>query len=153
MSRAVLPTHGKEAHRCNGPDPIPVLVHLKVFADGTAASSGDDAKRFTVTDDLGGTYLRSAHATVTEAGTGATEVQVFNITTADDLLTTTTTIDAGDSTSYSSATPHAVDDTGAPQVNFITRGDVLRIDVDTGSDATGLEVLLEFGPNKIRVTP
>ena len=23
--RAVLPAHGKEAHRCNGPDPIPVL--------------------------------------------------------------------------------------------------------------------------------
>ena len=59
--RAVIPIHGKESHRANGPDPIPVLVHLKIFDDLTAAAAGDDARRFVVTDDLGGTRLRSVH--------------------------------------------------------------------------------------------
>ena len=150
--RAVLGEHGAHHHRCNGPDPIPVLVHLKVFSDRRATTGGDDAKRFVITDDLGGTYLRSAHATVTEAGTGNTVIQVHNITTADDLLTTKTTIDSGDTNSYDAVTQHAVDDSGDPQVNYLTRGDVLRIDIDTGSDATGLEVLLEFGPTRILVS-
>ena len=152
--RAVLPAHGKEAHRCNGPDPIPVLVHLKIFTDTTAVAAGDDARRFVVTDDLGGTRLRSVHASVTTVGSGATVVQVHNLTNADDLLSTRTTIDASETTSYTAATPHVVNTTGTPPINYITRGDVLRIDVDTaGSGAKGLEVLLEFGPNVILVTP
>lgn len=152
--RAVLPAHGKDHHRCNGPDPIPVLVHLKVFADTTAVTTGNDARRFVVTDDLGGTFLRSAHATVTTVGSSATTVMVHNLTNTDDLLSTATTIDSGDTNSYDAATPHVVDDSGDPQVNYITRGDILRIDVDTaGTGAKGLEVLLEFGPNLIRVTP
>lgn len=151
--RAVLPTHGKDAHRCNGPDPIPVLVHVKVFDDSTAVSAGDDKRRLVVTDDLGGTFLRSAHATVTTSGSSATEIQVHNITNSDDLLSTTTTIDSGDTSSYDATTPHVVDATGDPQTNYITRGDVLRVDVDTaGTGAKGLEVLLEFGPNRIDLT-
>lgn len=150
--RAVLPAHGRDGHRANGPDPIPVLVHLKVFSDTTPAAAGNDAKRFTVTDDLGGTYLRSVHATVTGAGSDYTEVQIHNLTTGDDLLTATTFIDPGDTTSYTTAGPHVMDDSGDPPVNYISRGDVLRVDVDSGSDATGLEVLLEFGPQIIKVT-
>lgn len=152
--RAVLPAHGKEAHRCNGPDPIPVLVHLRIFSDTTAVATGNDARRFVVTDDLGGTRLRSAHATLTTAGSSTTTVQVHNLTNADDLLSTLTTIDSGDTTSYDAATPHEVDDTGTPPVNLMSRGDVLRVDVDAaGTGAMGLEVLLEFGPNVVRLTP
>lgn len=152
--KAVLPAHGKEAHRCNGPDPIPVLVHLKIFADTTAVAAGDDARRFVVTDDLGGTYLRSAHATVTTVGSSATTVQIHNLTNTDDILSTVITIDSGDTNSYDSASPHVVDDSGSPQINYITRGDVLRIDVDSaGTGAKGLEALLEFGPNVIRYVP
>lgn len=151
--RAVLPAHGKDAHRCNGPDPIPVLVHLKIFTDTTAVAAGNDARRFVITDDLGGTYLRSANATVTTVGSSATTVQVHNLTNTDDLLDTVITIDSGDTNSYDSATPHVVDDSGDPQINYITRGDVLRIDVDSaGTGAMGLEVLLEFGPNLVRLT-
>jgi hypothetical protein len=152
--RAVLPVHGKIAHRANGPDPIPVLVHLKIFSDTTAVATGNDARRFVVTDDLGGTYLRSAHATLTTVGSSGTTVMVHNLTNADDLLSTATTIDSSETTSYTAATPHVVDDTGAPPVNYIARGDVLRVDVDAaGTGAKGLEVLLEFGPNLIKLTP
>lgn len=152
--RAVLPRHGKDDHRANGPDPIPVLVHLKVVADTTAVVSGDDKRRFVVTDDLGGTRLRSVHATLTTAGSSSTLVQVHNLTTGDDLLSTRTSITSGFTTSYDSASQHVVNDTGTPPVNYITRGDVLRIDVDlAGTGAQGLEVLLEFGPNLVRLTP
>lgn len=148
------PGYHARVHRANGADAIPVLVHLKVFADDTAVSTGDDARRFVVPDDLGGTYLRSAHATVSTVGSTTTTVQIHSVTNADDLLSTTTTIDASETTSYTATTPHVVDDTGTPQVNYITRGDVLRVDVDgAGTGAKGLEVLLEFGPQIIKVTP
>jgi hypothetical protein len=151
--RAVLPTHGKDHHRCNGPDPIPVLVHLKVFPDLEPVEAGDDARRFVVTDDLGGTYIRSVHATVTEAGSSVTTVQLHNLTNTDDLLSTTTNIDSGDTNSYDAATQHVVIQTGDPPINYITRGDVLRVDVDAaGTGAEGLEVLIEFGPDLIRIT-
>jgi hypothetical protein len=134
---------------------MPVLVHLKIFSDTTAVATGNDARRFVVTDDLGGTRLRSAHATVTTvSSSGLVTVQVHNLTNTDDLLSTVTTIDSGETNSYSAATPHVVNDTGTPPINYITRGDVLRIDVDTaGTGAMGLEVLLEFGPNIVRLTP
>lgn len=152
--RAVLPAHGQRDHRANGTDPIPVLVHLKVFPDDELLVVGNDARRFVVTDDLGGTFLRSAHATVTTVGSSTTTIQVHNFTNTDDVLSTVTTIDSGETTSYTAATPHVVDQSGTPPVNYITRGDVLRIDVDAaGTGAKGLEVLLEFGPDLIRVTP
>lgn len=152
--RAVLPAGANSRYRANGPDPIHVLVHLRVFSDATVVSAGNDKRRFVVTDDLGGTFLRSAHATVSTAGSSATTVQVHNLTTADDLLSTVTTIDSGDTTSYDATTPHVVDDSGDPQVNYITRGDVLRVDVDSaGTGAKGLEVLLEFGPHVVKLTP
>lgn len=153
--RAPLPVHGKNDHRANGPDPIPVLVHVKVFADDTVVTTGNDKRRFVVTDDLGATRIRSAHATVTTASSsGAVNVMVHNLTNTDDLLTTATTIDANETTSYTAATPHVVDDTGTPPVNLVQRGDVLRIDVDgAGTGAKGLEILLEFGPQLIRLTP
>ena len=84
--RAILPAHGKVDHRCNGPDPIPVLVHLKIFSDTAAAAAGDDARRFVTTDDLGGTFLRSVHATVTTVGGSTTGIQIHNLTNADDAI-------------------------------------------------------------------
>lgn len=148
------PVYHARTHRCNAPDGMPVLVHLKIFDDATAATAGDDARRFVVTDDLGGTRLRSAHASVsTASSSGVVTVMVHNITTATDLLSTATTIDANETTSYTAATPHVVNATGTPPVNYITRGDVLRVDVDTaGTGAKGLEVLLEFGPAILDVT-
>ena len=152
--KAVLAVHGKETHRCNGPDPIPVLVHLKIVGDTVAVAAGDNARRFVVTDDLGGTSLRSVHATLTTVGSSVTTVQVHNLTTIHDLLSVVTTIDASETTSYTAAAPHEVDDSGDPPINYVNRGNVLRVDVDTaGAGAKGLEVLLEFGPNIVRLTP
>ena len=144
--RMVLPAHGKEAHRCNGPDPIPVLIHLPVPTT---------SRRFVVTDDLGGTFLRSIHATLSTPGGSTTTVEAVKDPdgTADNLLVTDVTIDSGDTTSYDAATPHEMDDTGAPQINYMLRGDVIEVTATMGSGATDLVVLLEFGPRVVRLTP
>ena len=143
MSRAVLPAHGAVHHRANGPDPIPVLIHLPV---------PDTTRMFVVTDDLGGTYVRSVHATVSTDGSSATTVEVQNVTNADNILATDTTIDSSDTTSYSSATPHVMDTSGTPPVNQVLRGDVLEVTVTLGTGAEDCTVLLEFGSQIVRVT-
>lgn len=142
--RDVLPAHGKTDHRCNGPDPIPVLIHLPVPGA---------TRRYVVTDDCGGTFLRSVHATVSTAGSTATTVDVENITNTDPVMVTPTTIDSGDTTSWDAATPHEMDDSGDPPTNYVLRGDVLEVTATKGTGAADLTVLLEFGPRTVRVTP
>ena len=130
-------------HRANSTDPIPVLIHLPMPAA---------TRRFVVTDDLGGTYVRSVHATVSTDGTGATTVEVENLTNVDNIMATDTTIDIGDTTSYSSAVPHVMDTTGTPPLNRVLRGDVLEVTVTMGAGAADCTVLLEFGPQIMRTT-
>lgn len=144
--RAVLPAHGRDAHRANGPDPIPVLIHLSVPST---------TRRFVVTDDLGGTFLRSVNATLSTAGSGGTTVSVVRDPDGDDdsVLSTDTTIDSGDTTSWDATVPHVVDDTGTPPLNYCERGLVLEVTATMGSGADDLTVLLEFGPRLIKVTP
>lgn len=155
------PIYHARSHRANSPDGIPVLVHLKVFDDATAATAGDDARRFVVTDDLDGTRLRSAHFSVTTPSTSGTLLlQVANLTWGTvDLLTTRTSIDQAESSSYTATAQHVVDTTstvtvyGTVQANYMARGDVLRVDVDAaGTGAMGLEALLEFGPPLVTLT-
>ena len=148
MANVVI--HGRD-HRANGPNPIAVLLHKKVFADTFAVATSGGEFYLTITDDLGGTYLRSAHAALTTAGGGDLEVQVRNVTEAVDMLSTVVTVDAGETNSYTSAAPHVVDITGTPANNRVSRGDQLRIDIDTAS-GTGLEMLLEFGPQLVKLT-
>jgi len=140
----VLPAHGKDAHRCNGPDPIPVLIHLPMPSA---------TRRFVVTDDLGGTFLRSVHATLSTAGSGDTTVDVENVTNTDPLMLTPTTVDAGDTSSWPSVAPHEMDDTGDPPTNYVLRGDVLEVTATMGTGAADLTALLEFGPRTVRLTP
>lgn len=151
--RASIPLHGLTDHRANGPDPIAVLIHLLCFREDVAGTTGDDARRFTVTPDLGGAVLRSANASHAEDGGSDTEIQIHNIDTGDDLLTDLIVIDAGDTNSWISSSPSRVDQSGAPAVNRVSLGDRLRVDVDAwGSGALGLVVHLEFGPPIIRLS-
>ena len=144
------PSYHARVHRANSADPIPVLIHKKVFADAVAVATTGGEFYLTVTDDLGGTYLRSAHAALTIAG-GAVAIQIHNVTEAVDMLSTGITIDSAERTSYTATTEPVMDITGTPPNNRVSRGDQIRIDVDTAS-GTGLEVLLEFGPQIVRVT-
>lgn len=72
---------------------------------------------------------------------------------ADPMQTTDTTIDSGDTTSYDAATPHVMDTSGTPPVNYVERGDVIEFTATKGTGAADLVVLAEFGPMVIRLTP
>lgn len=112
-------------------------------------------RRYVVTDDCGGTYLRSVNATLSTAGSSTTTVSVVKDPdgTNDPLQTTDTTIDSGDTTSWDAATPHVMDTSGDPDTNYIERGDVLEVTATMGTGADDLTVLLEFGPQIVRLTP
>ena len=146
--REILPVHGQRDHRCNGPDPIPVLIHL-------AISTTLLVRRFVVTDDLGGTFLRSVHASVSTPGSGTSTFVVVKDPdgTPVPLQTTDTTIDSSETTSYTAATPHVMDDSGTPAENYMLQGDVIEVTVTLGSGADDPTALLLFGPNIIRLTP
>lgn len=125
---------------------MPVLIHLPVPAS---------SRRFVVTDDLGSTFLRSVHGTLSTPGSSATTIVVVKDPdgTADPMQTTDTTIDSGETTSYTAATPHVMDTSGTPPANSVARGDVIEFTVTKGSGADDLVVLAEFGPAVVRLTP
>ena len=125
---------------------IPVIVELQVFSDITTVTAGDDARRYTITADEDGSWLRSVHGKVTTvSSSGIVRFQIHNLTTATDVLSTRTSIDASETTSWTAATPHVVNP--SPAVGQMTLGHVLRVDADdAGTGAKGLVVVFEFGP-------
>jgi len=92
-------------------------------------------------------YSIGAHDT---AGVGSvTTVQLYNVTTSTDVLSTPITIDAGELDTNSAATPAVIDTSG--NVNKVysdgTTATVLRIDIDaigSSTAAKGLEIRMEF---------
>jgi len=97
-----------------------------------------------------GLVLYSIGAHVYTAGVGsATTIQLHNVTTSTDVLSTAMTIDAGELDTNSAATPAVIDTSG--NVNKVysdgTTATVLRIDIDaiaSGTAAKGLEIRMEF---------
>lgn len=148
--RETLPIHGQLDHRCNGPDPIPVLVHVLCFALDEPVETGDAAGWFTVTPDVGGARLRRIAASVYEAGASDLEVQIHNLETTDDQLASPCVVPAGLTDSF--ATLFETIDTGSPPANLAPVGTRYRIDVDADGGCSGLVVHLEFGPEIIRLT-
>lgn len=135
-----------------GSDPLPPLGHyeIKVFADREAldgalpdsaiiVSTGDAKFVFVIPDDLDGTSLVHAAAFVSLAG--AVTVQIRNITQTYDFLTTKVTIDSGEYSSYTAATPPVIDTPHDP----VAKGDRIGVDVDAADGtAEGLGVILVF---------
>lgn len=111
------------------------------FAEDIAV--GDGAGYFVVPDAFDGMVLVEAKARVITAGTtGTLDIQVANVTQAADMFSTVLTIDTGETSSETAATP-AVIDTGNDDV---AADDLLRIDVDVvhTTPAKGLIVTLGF---------
>lgn len=119
---------------------------IKVFADGGSGSdvvTGDGAFIFEFPDDLDRMELNHARAFVTTvSSSGLVTVQLRNITQAVDMLSTKITIDAGETSSGTAATPPVINVANAiPDAR-----DLIAIDVDTaGTGAKGLGVILRFG--------
>jgi len=115
---------------------------VKCVADGIGPTVGNGATHVTIPSTLDGKNLLSANAHVYTVGTGGsiTNVQIHNLTDAQDILSTPITIDLNEKDSSTAATPPVISGN-----NNVSTGDVLRIDVDAvATNTLGLEVRMVF---------
>jgi len=121
-----------------------VVRCVEVVCDpaGTTLSTGDGKADYTIPLELNGMVLLRAHAALsTVSSAGLPTIQIANVATGFDMLTTKITIDVGEFTSYTAATPPVVD--GAHST--VSTGDLVRIDCDVaGTGAKGLRAILSF---------
>ena len=116
---------------------------IKALPDANDTYVGDGITALTMPATFNGLYLYSIGAHVYTAGVGSTtDIQLYNITTAVDVLTTELTIDAGETDSSTAATAVVIG-----SQNRVYTATVLRIDIDaiaSGTAAKGLEIRMEF---------
>lgn len=83
--------------------------------------------------------------TGTAGTTGTTDVQIHNVTDAVDMLTTKLTVDSGETSSLTAATPVVIDTSN----DTVSTDDVLRIDIDAVSSTAPKGGLLSLKFTKI----
>lgn len=112
-----------------------------VFPSTEVVEVGNDAGGWflVVPSDLNGALLTEVAAGVYTAGTSLT-IQVRNVTQAVDMLSTAITIDSGERTSYTAATPPVINVANAD----VNQGDAIVVDVDVAGGAIGLDIILAF---------
>jgi hypothetical protein len=118
-----------------------VLV-LKVAADDTVITTGDDKYHITIPAEFNGMNLTTIGAHVYTASTSGTPIiQVRNVTDSVDMLSTRVVIDENEVDSATAAAAAVID--GAH--DDVATADVLAIDVDgVGTGTKGLEIRLGF---------
>lgn len=137
-----LPVHGRD-HRPGGGDPITFAEYeFKLFPDTDIVETGDGRLTWRVPTSVAGLRLLSAHAYVSTVSTsGKPTVQIYNATTANDMLSTRVEIDANEYDSYTAATQPVVNASYAQ----VSASDRIRFDIDVaGTGAKGLGVTLTF---------
>jgi len=119
---------------------------IKALPDANDTYVGDGITAVTIPSTMDSLYLYSIGAHVYTAGVGSTtDVQLHNLTTSLDVLSTKLTVDAGETDSSTAATPVVINTSG--NTNKVFTATVLRIDVDqiaSGTAAKGLEIRMEF---------
>lgn len=117
-------------------------VILKCLDEASAVEDGDDLMRFTIPNTLSGMNLVSCGAHVYTGPTSSVMViDIYNITSAVDMLTSAMTIDETEKDTATAAS-QAVINTGA---DGVAAGEEIRVDVtDAASGAKGLELRLTF---------
>jgi hypothetical protein len=117
-------------------------VYWRPIAYSAALSSGDGLDYWYVPTEFDGMVLTDFDIAIhTVSSSGAVSVQLYNATDSTDMLSTNATIDEGERTSYTAATPPAID----TNADDVAEGDRLRLDVDgNGTDVTGLDVIMVF---------
>jgi hypothetical protein len=152
LATAAETTTGTDATRAVTPDGLAGsdfgirFVQVLVLDNTTAATVTDEAGDFyyTVPEQFNGYNLVVAHASVGDTGTtGTMDIQIHNVTDAVDMLSTKITIDSGEATSYTAATPPVINTSN----DDVATGDQLRFDIDaihSGTAANGLNIILGF---------
>jgi hypothetical protein len=113
------------------------------FRDEEPCSVADGVAYLHIPPDLNGLDLVYVHAEVRTAGvTGTMDIEVYNVTQAVDMLSTTLTIDTTETGSDTAAIPAVIDTAN----DDVATNDVLRIDIDAvqTTPAEGLVVTLGF---------
>lgn len=119
------------------------VVQIVAFDFTTDTATGDGAYYFVIPSSLNGMNLVEVAARVITAGTtGTTDIQIANVTDAQDMLSTKMTIDSGETSTATAATPAVINAT----YDDVATDDLLRVDVDAVSTtkAKGLIVTLIF---------
>ncbi len=140
---------GSDAGKAISPDKLAGSVfglkeseHI-LFDFTTDVETGEGKAYLHITPALAGMDLVYVHARVITAGTtGTLDIQIYNVTDSQDMLSTKLTVDSGETGSDTAAAP-AVIDTGHDDV---AENDLLRIDVDAVPTTApkGLIVTLGF---------
>lgn len=125
---------------------------IKVFMDDETVQTGDGAFIFVVPYDLDRSHLLSCNIYVTTvSSSGLVTVQLRNVGNTHDMLSVPLTIDSGEFSAETAATPAEIDTTMndiypyPDPNNTVYFNDRIAIDVDTaGTGAMGLGVMLGF---------
>lgn len=139
--------HGAETHAPNGSDPVAAVYEIKLFGDDEAVTAGDGRFVFEIPEDCGGTRLRAVRIYVTTvSSSGIVRVQLHNIDTAVDMLSTRVQVDAGEKSSKTASTSYVIDsDDTSSSPDLVSEGDQIRVDIDDGgTGAMGLGIALWF---------
>lgn len=119
-----------------------IVLQIKVMTDEDVAFVGDGQFYLEISEDLDNYTLDSVNGWVSSATSGTLTMQVHNVGTGNDVLTTKLTITTALLTSKG-GTAAVVD----PAEEVMTWGDQLRFDIDgAGSTMKGLGVTLVFIP-------
>lgn len=119
------------------------VFQILVFDYTANVTTGDGKAYFRIPSKMDGMNLVDAHAEVITAGTtGTTDIQIYNVDNALNMLTTVLTIDSAETGSDTAATPFSINTSN----DHVNTNDVIRIDVNAVSTTPpkGLIVTLEF---------
>jgi len=119
-------------------------ITVPVFGPAEGNSTGDGKVFVHVPAAFNGMNLISVHAQLFTTGTTGTEdIQIRNVTKTQDMLSTIITIDTGELSSTTAATPAVIDATK----DDVSTNDTLAVDIDavhSGGVAGGLGITLGF---------
>ena len=112
------------------------------IAETTTLTTGDGIGYINVPSEMNGLVIAGVEGFVyTVSSSGAVNIQLHNMRTDQDILSTALTIDANEYTSDTAATPAVINAT----YDDVQAGDRIRIDVDgAGTGTKGLEVKLRY---------
>lgn len=117
------------------------VLYIGVYGEGVSVIKEDGVFTFIIPEALNGWKIKTAHVGVLIAsGDGDLEFDIYSSSETDSIFTTTITIDEGETTSYTAATPPVID----TSKNELVTGETLRFDVvEPGIGAFGLAFILE----------
>lgn len=98
--------------------------------------TGDDAARIRIPSELNG-YRISEVAMSRKSGTGVLTVQLRNVRTGNDILSTKLTIDSGETDTITAATPAVINTAN----DDVQTGDQIAVDVDIAGTSTLLTIV------------